>query len=222
MFQRQRHHPILSVAAGVGIAYVFLVLLPKLAEIEVALGEGDSDASILPVALNAYLGALAGFVVFLLIANKGFFEDDRQAGTKLSLGELTAFCVFCVYCAQVGFLLGEWPSANILGYLALVCAFGLHFVGINFHLWRRYPVKYPKALRWLFAASLLLGWLASVTAEDIAGAVKFSTMFVAGGIIITAMREEIPAQRDVNILYFLGSVTLAAIFILVVEIYLLR
>nr|WP_138976346.1 hypothetical protein [Microbulbifer agarilyticus] len=209
-------------AAGIGIAYVFLVLLPKLAEIEDALGEGGGDGTILPVALNAYLGALAGFVMFLLIANKGFFEDDRQAGAKLSLGELTVFCVFCVYYAQVGFLLGEWPSANIFGYLPLVCAFGLHFIGINFHLWKRYPVKYPKALRWLFALSLLLGWIASVTAEGIADVVKFSTMFVAGGIIITAMREEIPAQRDVNILYFLGSVTITAIFILIVEIYLLR
>lgn len=217
IFQHQVHPPILSISAGVGLTYVFLVLLPKLAEVQATLDPSKYEDALLPVGLHAYIGTLAGFVVFLLIARKGFFEDATRPSQRTSLGEISVFSVFAIYYGQIGFSLGVWPISNWLAYLALVFAFGMHFVGINYHLWKRFPRRYPKVLRWMFSVCLLVGWGASVFAEQLSAVVKLSTMFVAGGIMITAIREEIPTQKDANIPYFLASVLVTTIFVVMTE-----
>lgn len=221
-FQHRVHPPILSVSAGVGLTYVFLALLPKLAEVQASLDPSKDASSLLPVGLHAYLATLAGFVIFLLIARKGFFEDSKVSGQRTSLSEILVFLVFAIYYAQIGFSLGVWPIDNWLTYLALVFAFGMHFVGINYHLWKRFPRRYPNVLRWLFSASLLLGWGTSVFAEHLSAMVKLSTMFVAGGIMITAIREEIPSQKEANVPYFLASVIITTIFVVTIETMLLE
>lgn len=217
IFRQQLHPPILSVSAGVGIAYVFLSLLPKLAEVQASLLSDENEQPWLSVGLHAYLAALAGFVIFLLIASKGYLEDAKKPLQSTSFGELLVFVVFAIYYGQIGFLLGEWPSDNWFAYLALVFAFGTHLLGINYHLWKRFPRRYPKALRWLFSGCLVVGWGGSVFVEGLSTVVKLSTMFVAGGIIITAIREEIPSRKDANIPFFLTSVIVTSAFILFAE-----
>jgi hypothetical protein len=222
VFQRQGHPPILSVSAGIGIAYVFLALLPKLAEVQESLEVSEDEAAILPVELHVYLSALAGFIIFLLIAKKGLSENRNRTQPGLSFSELLVLSVFGLYYAQVAFLVGEWPSESWVGYVGLVCVFGMHFVGINFHIWKRYPGRFPRVFRWVFCGCLILGWLGSLVAEQLSGLVKFSTMFVAGGIMITAIREEIPSRKDTNVPYFLAAVVGTTIYILFAEIVLLR
>ncbi|MCA0894796.1 hypothetical protein [Microbulbifer agarilyticus] len=222
VFQRKGHPPILSVSAGVGITYVFLAVLPKMAIVQASLGGTVDDGSILPVERHVYLGALAGFVIFLFIANKGFSKRSKDPGSKLTIGEIVVLTVFSLYFAQIGFLLGEWPSGSLLGYFALTCAIGMHFIGINYHLWKRYPCRYARLFRWFFSCSLIIGWLAAGFAEQVGELVKLSSMFVAGGIIITAIREEIPSQSETNIFYFLSSVAVTTAFVLFAEIVLLR
>ncbi|WP_226661768.1 hypothetical protein [Microbulbifer aggregans] len=222
VFQNSTHPPILSVSAGIGITYVFLTLLPKLAEVQALLNVTDAYTPVLPIGLQAYLVALAGFVVFLVTANKGLAEEFKVAKARVSFGEVLIFGVFGLYYAQIGFLLGEWPSGNWFGYLVLVFAFGMHFVGINFHIWKRYPRRYPKFLRWVFCACLILGWIASLIAGQLSVWTKFATMFVAGGIIIMAIREEIPPEKDAHIVCFLVSVVAATAFILFAKTVLLR
>ncbi|WP_160152547.1 hypothetical protein [Microbulbifer sp. ALW1] len=221
-FKRDTHPPILSVSAGIGITYVFLGLLPKLAEVQASLKVSEDSTSILPVELHAYLGALAGFIIFLLIINKGFFEDININQRRVSFGEILIFAVFGVYYAQIGFSLGDWPSEIVTGYFGLVAALAMHFVGINYHLWKRYPRRYPIFLRWFFCLCLLLGWVTAISTEQLTGIVKLSTMFVAGGIIITATREEIPSSKDAHILYFLASVIITTAFILLLKILVLK
>ncbi|MCA0901501.1 hypothetical protein [Microbulbifer agarilyticus] len=222
LFQRQGHPPILSVSAGVGITYVFLAVLPKMAMVQASLAGTVGEGSILTVERHVYLGALAGFVIFLFIANKGFSERSQVPGSKLTLGEIVVLSVFSMYFAQIGFLLGEWPSESLLGYFALTCAIGMHFIGINYHLWKRYPCRYSRLFRWFFSCSLIIGWVGAGFAEQVGGFVKLSSMFVAGGIIITAIREEIPSQGESNIFYFLTSVAVTTAFILFAEVVLLK
>lgn len=222
VFKAKGHPPILSVSAGIGITYVFLVLLPKLADVQESLHVSEDKAAILPVDLHAYLGALAGFIVFLLIVNRDFVDSSRVVGARPTLGEVLALGVFGLYYAQIGFLLGEWPSQNWFGYLGLVIALGMHFVGINYHLWKHYPRRFSRVFRWAFCVCLFLGWVGAALAEEFSGVVKFSTMYVAGGIIITAIREEIPSQNETHMPSFIISVIATTLFILFVEIALLR
>ncbi|MCQ3830702.1 hypothetical protein HXX02_14780 [Microbulbifer elongatus] len=221
MFRGKSHPPILSVSAGIGVSYVFLALLPKLAEVQAALEVAETP-SILPVELHAYLGALAGFIVFLLIVNRDLASGGKLQQERLTLAEILVLCVFGLYYAQIGFLLGEWPSDSWFGYLALVTAFGMHFVGINFHLWKRYPNRFPRVFRWVFSLCVIAGWIGSILAHELAEMVKFSTMFVAGGIIITAIREEIPPAREAHVPAFIGSVVATTAFIIFAEVALLR
>lgn len=222
IFREKVHPPILSVSAGVGISYVFLVLLPKLAEIQSAIDlDADTDA-LLPAGLHVYLAALTGFVIFLLVAKKDLSEDRLGIGQKPSSTTLLVASVFGLYNAQIGFLLGDWPFASLLGYFGLTFAFGMHFIGINYHLWMHYPKRYRRYFRSIFSLGLLLGWLASFLSDQLGPAFKFSTLFVVGGIIITAIREEIPPKEAANIPYFLLSVAATSLFIVSTEMLLAR
>ncbi|WP_237056707.1 hypothetical protein [Microbulbifer sediminum] len=220
--QGSNHPPILSVSAGVGISYVFLALLPKLAEIQTSIFVKGDDSALLPVGLHAYLAALVGFVIFLLLVRKDLAEDEDTKGRRPSSTVILVTSIFALYNAQIGFLLGAWPIPYWLSYLGLTFAFGMHFIGINYHLWRHYPNRYTRYFRVVFSLSMLAGWLGSLLAEQLNPAFKFSTMFVAGGIIITAIREEIPPREEANIPYFLVAVIAASLFIIFTKILLAR
>ena len=67
----------------------------------------------------------------------------------------------------------------------------------------------------MLAASVLLGWLAGVTVE--LSEVVLARLFaiLAGGVVITSLRAELPREREGRFWYFsLGAVAYAAVLIL--------
>lgn len=213
MFREQHHPPILSVAAGTALAYVFLALLPKLASIQAQVQASTAVPRFLEKEL-AYLAVLTGLIMLLVLTRKDLSTGIKE-GTNWSPGAVVVATIFSLYHAQVGYFLGEWPFRGLLASMAVGGVFGLHLTGINFHIWHHYPQHYLRHFRGIFCLFLLLGWLSAVVTDRLYGVMEASTAFIAGVIVMTAIREELPSNENVHLPLFLGSVIVTAFVILV-------
>ena len=190
----------LSAAGGISVAYVFLHLLPELAE-----GEEHIRASagaVLGVAeRHTYLIALAGLAAFYGLdrlalgsrrASRTGDGEDRTAPGVFWIHILS----FAVYNSLVGYLLvhGDRSSAGELALFAIAMA--VHFVVNDFGLAEHHKARYLDVGRWIVAAAVLVGWALGAAMEIPEPAIAVVVAFLAGGIILNVLKEELPEERQ--------------------------
>ncbi|SDK17931.1 hypothetical protein [Microbulbifer yueqingensis] len=216
IFQGGAPSALLSISAGTGLTYVFLVLLPKLAQVQATIPASTAGSAI-PGQNHVYLVALTGFVIFLLLLRKDLAGGGRR-GRGWSTGTVLVAVIFSLYNAQVGYFLGDWPIQGVGGYLLAGIVLGLHIMGLNYHIWHYYPHHYERSFRSIFCVFMLLGWLAAILTDRLYGVMTVATVFITGAIIITAIREEIPARNEkVHVPFFLGAILVSAFVILTLQ-----
>lgn len=200
----------LSIAGGVSVAYVFVHLLPELAKGEetIARVAGGGDAAF--AEHHVYLIALCGLVVFYGLdrlakesrseregapvqAGRGA-EEAAEAGTSawvfwIHIGS------FAVYNALVGYLLLH-REVMTLGSLAFfAAAMALHFVVTDYGLNEDHKASYLHTGRWILVAAVLLGFLVGWATEISEAAIAALTAFLAGGVVLNVLKEEVPSER---------------------------
>lgn len=207
----------LSAAAGVSVAYVFMDILPELETqhqlFVAAIGENAFFAE-----QRIYIAALIGFVLFY-----GFdrFLLRRAAGGDTPAEHNAtdaAFWVhvggYAVYSWLIGYLLIERADlgARVLALYGI--AMMLHLTLVSHALVRRHGRAYTRVGAWILAASILGGWATGVMIEMPAVVIARVFAFVAGGIVMTSMNEELPAGQDGNFWWFSGGAAVYALILL--------
>jgi hypothetical protein len=185
----------LSLAGGVSVAYVFLHLLPELAEGRDELA-GVADAIRLEHA--TFLVAMIGLVVFYGLERlvrrhrRGRADHERSAPGVfwLHLGS------FSLYNLLIGYLLGDVAAGGPAALLLFSLAMLLHFVVTDFGLHADHPGDYRRVGRWVLAASVASGWLLGAALEIPESATIGLTAFLAGGVILNVLKEELPDERQ--------------------------
>ncbi len=224
----------LSAFGGVSVAYVFVHLLPELAEGQETLREALAGG--LRVLENhIYLIALLGLAIFYGVERttaegrkqrRGAPEmaynlpgggqgaearegDESTAGRQafwLSMGS------FAVYNFLIGYLLlhcfgavltaeragsegGNAGGADLRGLLLFALAMLLHFLVNDYGLREKHREDYQRIGRWILAVAVVLGWLAGLLVEIPEVLIAVLTAFLAGGIILNVLKEELPEQR---------------------------
>lgn len=207
----------LSAFAGVSVAYVFVHLLPELAEGQRAIegeGPGEPAGRLLEFLENhVYLMALAGLVVFYGVETHSLAsrrrrraadgEDRTQDGAFwLSIAS------FAVYNAIVGYLLvqGELdePSALALFTFALAVHFVINDLGLREH----HKDAYERVGRWVLAGGILAGWLLGIATDVPERAIALVVAFIAGGVVLNVMKEELPGDRAARLTPFVAGAVL--------------
>ena len=197
----------LSLAGGVSVAYVFVHLLPEIAErqSEIA-GEVESAHAVFATVNEQvlFLAVLVGFATFY-----GFEQlavRSRQAGRQAVAGDVKAqpsarvFWLhvgsFTVYNALVGYLLLHREETGTVSLLLYFTAMALHFVVNDYGLREHHQNAYVHLGRWILAgavfAGVLIGFLATVS-ETLLG-LLFA--FLSGAIILNVIKEELPEERE--------------------------
>ncbi|HJO36525.1 MAG: hypothetical protein SV108_03895 [Pseudomonadota bacterium] len=184
----------LSMAGGASIAYVFLHLLPELGEGQDTFGEHAGERFAF-LDHHIYLIALVGLVLFYglerLARTHGAPSKDQAppAVFWIHIGSFT------LYNALIGYLLlhGEGDELQALALFAL--AMGLHFLVNDFGMLQQYAAAYEHRGRWLLSAAVLGGWLLGCLTRVPALALAAVTAFLAGGVILNVMKEELPEER---------------------------
>ncbi|MDP8942924.1 MAG: hypothetical protein M3N16_02210 [Actinomycetota bacterium] len=212
----------LSAAGGVSVAYVFVHLLPELAAGQRAVegegGEARALDGLLPfLEDHVYLLALVGLAVFYGVEKRsvtarrhrrGSTGEDRTTDDAFWL----SMASFAVYNAMIGYLLLR-EELEPLGALALyTVALGVHFVVNDFALREHHKHAYDRVGRWLIAAAVLVGWVLGVTAEISERALALVLAFIAGGVVLNVLKEELPGERQAQFWpFFLGAALYAAL-----------
>jgi len=210
----------LSAAGGISVAYVFAHLLPELAEGQRRIE--DEAGGVLPfLEDHVYLVALLSLGLFYGVernslvsrcAHQSRHGDDRTGGAAFWL----SIASFAVYNALIGYLLvrGEAETARTL--LLFTVALGVHFVVNDFGLREHHKDAYHRLGRWLLAAGVLAGWLAGELTEISAAVLALVLAFIAGGVVLNVMKEELPGERRARFWAFaLAAVAYASLLQLV-------
>jgi hypothetical protein len=216
---RSDHSPWLSLSAGAALAYVFVYLLPKLAATQTKLNDIMASNDWQPYLRNqVYLIAMLGLVFFFWLGwLDERFGDSRATGVTSRKGRLLLnIAGYGVYSMQVGFLVAGFPRPDLLSFLLAGVVLGLHLMGVDHGVRERAPQSYDSLLRWVFSIALFIGWGIGTSTATFDTLIMLWSAFIGGGIVITALREELPSGRMTSFVPFLGGVggTTAAILII--------
>jgi hypothetical protein len=224
-------HVTASFAGGIAVAYVFLHLLPELAEGNERVGELlDEQGTRSPLlGLEIFLVALVGFTVFyglerLAERHRAAAEDSAAhsgapaPGHRLGAVFRLHLGSFAVYNAVIGYTLPMSWQASVPFAVLFTLAIGLHFVlsdrGLEEHYGSRFD-RWPPRL--VLAGALVLGWaLAALVAPTSAVVVSLLTAFLAGSILLNVFKEEIPSTRRSSFRWFAIGLTTYALLLIAV------
>lgn len=213
----------LSFAGGVSVAYVFVHLLPELAEsqdvLSEAVGEGLSvvENHVYILALIG-LGAFYGVERFVSgpsttngqtdassrhgsssesteVAIDKRAEEEHETGPKVFWVNVASFALYNVL---IGYLLLHRIriSGRLEGLVLFTFAMALHFVVTDHGLIEHDKGGYLRIGRWALAAAALVGWLIALFTEVPEAVVAILTALLAGGVILNVLKEELPRERQ--------------------------
>lgn len=209
----------LSGAGGVSVAYVFVHLLPELAEHQETLQERAAEAGLLSsIESHAYLIALFGLALFYGVerfarsASDGSHkrrEQDTPAGVFW-----THLCAFAVYNVLIGYLLVHREEADLRGLIIYGIAMSLHFLVNDQGLREQHGETYHRFGRWILAITPVLGFALGLATEVSAALLSSLFAFLAGGVVLNVLKEELPEERKSRFWAFaLGSALYSALLL---------
>lgn len=208
-----------SAAGGISVAYVFVHLLPELAAVQEEVRE---RAQILPyLEAHAYLLALVGLATFYGLERTA--RRSRQRRRVQDASDVTSDRVgwlnivsYGIYNAIIGYLLRDQLESGALALVLFSCAMAVHFLVNDRGLSQHHGDLYKRRGRWIVASAVVAGWgLSLITVVDEA-IIGLLVAFLSGGIILNALKEELPEERRSNFGAFCAGVASYAALLLTV------
>jgi hypothetical protein len=190
----------LSFASGVSVAYVFVHILPELSKAQETVTGAVGEALIF-LEHHVYLLALLGLAVFYGLERAAIVS--RQRNQKAGKGDVTEEGVFwlhvasfALYNALIGYLLVHREEPGVLSLFFFFIAMALHFVVNDFGLRENHKHAYHNLGRWILAAAIICGWVIGLGSELSKAAIALLFAFLAGGVILNVLKEELPEERQ--------------------------
>lgn len=190
----------LSGAGGVAIAYVFLHILPELSTHDETFAKAlGTDA--VAAEMHVYLVALIGLVTFYgleRVAKVSRYRSRRRGGEDAV--EPEAFWLhigsFAVYNALIGYLLLHREETGLWSLTTFFLAMALHFVTNDFGLRQDHKASYDRIGRWILSGAVIAGWALGILISVPEIAIGLLFAFLAGGVVLNVVKEELPEERQ--------------------------
>lgn len=190
----------LSFAGGISVSYVFLRLLPDLGRSQARVGYSVEQTLNIPRD-PVYLVALVGVVVFYGLQRLA--DASRQEQRETRGEDCPAPAVFWLNIASyatvnfvVGYLLVFREAVGIGRLSVFFLAMALWFVVSDYALRVQYKEQYRRRGRWVLAVAVLGGWAVGRLAPVPDWLLSLALAFVAGGVVMNVMKEELPRERE--------------------------
>lgn len=193
----------LSMAGGVSVAYVFIHVFPELEEAQATLRAAAGE-SLAFLEHHAYLVALAGLAVFYGVERtvrssqreRGNHPGPDEGETTTAMGIFYVHIgSFAVYNALIGYLLVHREEQDLRGLLIYAFAMALHFLVTDYGLRQDHKNTYQRIGRWVLAVAICGGWILGLSVEIHQAGVSALFAFLAGGVVLNVLKEELPAER---------------------------
>jgi hypothetical protein len=211
----------LSAAGGVPVAYVFVHLLPELAE-----HQGTVSSRVDEAVAGGLLGGIERHVCVVALAGLAVFHGldrfarssarRRAARGKVRRSAIGVFWLhlgsYALYNVLIGYLLLHREESDLRGLVVYAVAMGLHFVVNDQGLREHHGEAYDRVGRWLLAAAPIVGWAVGLAVEVSPLALAALFAFLAGGVVLNVLKEELPEERESRFSAFvLGTRAYAAL-----------
>ena len=208
-----------SAAGGVGIAYAFLVLLPKIGNAQPILQKATDPGIYGFFEHHSYLVALLGLVLYygLDIAVETLLVLPQRRALRPAVATVVYIhaAFFSGYYLLIGYLLAK--SRSYMSLSLFTVAMVLHFLATDSGVRHKYPGLYERFVRWIFVASTFGGWVFAMATE-----VRYTTLAIwnslfAGALIINTIKEKVPSAHGGRFWPFLVGVGGYSLLLLFVE-----
>jgi hypothetical protein len=193
----------LSLAGGVSVAYVFVHVLPELAEYQKTFSAqlGGREGPLGTLETHSYLIALIGLATFYGLDRfaRSSAQHQKQIGSerRTSLGVFWIHLgSYAVYSVLIGYLLLHREETDLRGLAIYAVAMGLHFVVNDQGLREQHGLVYDRIGRWVLVVTPLLGWGLGLATELPPLATSSLFAFLAGGVVLNVLKEELPEDRE--------------------------
>lgn len=208
----------LSFGAGVAVAYVFVELLPELAEYQDRFLAATAQQALLFAERRVFLAALVGFVLYYGLENFVAWSRASRAARgeeghtplvyRLHVGG------FAAYSALIGYVLVREPKTEPLALAFYTIAMFLHFLGIDHSLDREHGRKYETRGKWILAAATGAGCLIGILAKIPERFLATLMGFIAGGVVVNSMVMELPKEKEGRFWAFCSGAFLYSLLLL--------
>jgi len=192
----------LSIAGGVAVAYVFVHLLPELAAGQEHLSRVTAEWGVSFAERHVYLVALLGLAVFYgleRMAKESRGQVARGSNPEAPPTSRGVFWIhmasFGIYNALIGYLLLHLEQPTLAALVFFTVAMALHFVVTDFGLAEDHQERFLRVGRWLLAAAVVAGVALGAVTEISEAAIATLVAFLAGGVILNVIKEEVPSER---------------------------
>ncbi|WP_052088179.1 hypothetical protein [Paenibacillus wynnii] len=198
---------VLSAAGGISVAYVFIHIMPELERNQKVLNQG------LPKILNyfeyhIYLIAMIGLVLFYSLEWLVKTKAQSDGAFWVHMGS------FFFYNLLIGYLLQDRMDDGISNVLLFTVAMTLHFMVNDHSLRSSHKESYDRKGRWILAVAVLCGWALGLVRHVDKSVTASIFAFLAGGILLNVLKEELPKEQNSRISPFLLGVACFSILLL--------
>jgi zinc transporter ZupT len=203
-FEGPRRRNVLSLAAGLSVAFVFLELLPQVRERAEAVAE-RSGSALGFVRDESFFLTMVGLLVFYGLETLARRTSGEVRTVRDDPVGLTQIAAFALYYGVIGYLLWTQEGDGGASLIPFVAAVGVHFLVVDFGLRAHHPIAYRRVGRWVLAAAVLVGWGIGAVTTLPEGVVGIGIAFLAGGIILITLKEELPKEAEGRYVPFLAG-----------------
>ena len=208
LLKHDMNSPWLSASAGVAIGYVFIHLLPKLADMKYGLA-GDGRAGF--VERQFFFFVMLGFLLFYKM---GWASGAAHLPEHWrNIARWAHRSGFIGYSLMLGYTVTAFKNPDIMAALLVTAILGFHLMGVDLHLRHARPETFDRQLRYLLAASVVVGWVLGITTDLSDSAVAVWTALLAGGMLMMVFREELPGDLSRHYLPFTTAVIVSSLAI---------
>lgn len=211
----------LSIAGGISVAYIFLQAFPELNEIQKHLNESELIGLERIAEIEVFLVSLLGLTFFYGLENRS--KKSKESKRDPNIGgkkNINIFWIhvssFALYNFIIGYLLLHREDNSIQSLSLYTVAMAFHFMVTDHALNDHFGHAYKTSGRWLLVFSIFSGWLLSVFVAIPEVYIGLIFSFLAGGVIMNVLKEELPKERDSNLLAFCTGILLYGALLLFV------
>lgn len=205
----------LSISGGIAVSYVFVHLLPELSNHQTIIEDAVDKKGFNFIKNHAYLVAISGLAIFYGLEKmvKNPKNKNNTPGNDVFWVHVTSFFI---YNALIGYLLIREHFVNTWDMFFYFIAFSVHFITNDHSLREEHSNTYDRYGRWLLSAAILLGWFIGLVTKINELVISVLISFLAGGIVLNVLKEELPKERESSFVAFLIGIIVYSILLLLI------
>lgn len=208
-----------SFAAGVGVVYIFIHMLPQLAHGQPILEETYKQFFLFGNSFAIYIIALAGFIFFYFFDQILVYTDQLPTKSydkvmERSIYWANVFFVF-TYNMLIGYVVGSYNLNSMTYQLVFLVAYFIHFIALKWGIYHVSPNLYNEKARYPIVLGLFIGYFLALLFSISENIFIIIEAFITGAMILMVFKHELPNERDSkNQAFILGILLSLFLFIL--------